>query len=147
MKSHHHTPFHISSSQAGSRHQGSDPCPLHWKHKVITVSLVAQMVKNPHAMREAWVQSLGWEDSLKKEVATQSSILAWRIPMYRGTWWATVHGVTKSWTWQSPMSGRRKFLNYKLGLKEPDIGPWNKPEACLNSWAENTFSGNNLKGC
>ena len=38
------------------------------------------MVKNPPAMRETWVQSLGWEDSLEKGIATHSSILAWRIP-------------------------------------------------------------------
>ena len=43
-------------------------------------SLVAQLVKNPPAMRETWVQSLGWEDPLEKEKATHSSILAWRIP-------------------------------------------------------------------
>jgi len=43
-------------------------------------SLVAQMVKNPPAMREIWVQSLGWEDLLEKGMATYSSILAWRIP-------------------------------------------------------------------
>ena len=40
----------------------------------------------------------GWEDPLEKEVATYSSILAWRIPMDRGSWKATVHGVTNSWT-------------------------------------------------
>ena len=43
-------------------------------------SLVAQLVKNPPAMWETWVRSLGWEDPLKKEKATHSSILAWRIP-------------------------------------------------------------------
>ena len=42
-------------------------------------SLVAQMVKNPPAMRETWVQSLGWEDPLEEGMATHSSILAWRI--------------------------------------------------------------------
>ena len=42
-------------------------------------SLVAQLVKNPPAMQETWVQSLGWEDPLEKEKATHSSILAWRI--------------------------------------------------------------------
>ena len=41
---------------------------------------LAQLVKNPPAVREAWVQSLGWEDPLEKEKATHSSILAWRIP-------------------------------------------------------------------
>ena len=43
-------------------------------------SLVTQTVKNPPAMREIWVQSLGWEDPLEKGMATHSSILAWRIP-------------------------------------------------------------------
>ena len=41
---------------------------------------MAQIVKNPPAMQETWVQSLGWEDPLKKGLATHSSILAWRIP-------------------------------------------------------------------
>ena len=43
-------------------------------------SLVAQLVKNPPAMRDTWVQSLGWEDPLEKEKATHSSILACTIP-------------------------------------------------------------------
>ena len=38
------------------------------------------MVKNPPAMQDTWVQSMGWEDPLEKGRATQSSILAWRIP-------------------------------------------------------------------
>jgi len=42
-------------------------------------SLVAQLVKNPPAIRETWVQSLGWEDPLEEGNATHSSILAWRI--------------------------------------------------------------------
>ena len=43
-------------------------------------SLIAQLVKNPPAMQETWVQSLGWEDPLKKGKATHSNILAWRLP-------------------------------------------------------------------
>ena len=43
-------------------------------------SLVAQMVKNPPARQETWVQSLVWEDPLEKEMATHSSVLAWEIP-------------------------------------------------------------------
>ena len=46
---------------------------------------------------EMQVQSLGQEDPLEEGMATHSSILAWRIPMDRGAWWATFHGVTKSW--------------------------------------------------
>ena len=59
-------------------------------------SLVAQIVKNPLAMRETWVPSLGWEDPLEEGIQTHSSILAWKIPMDRGAWRATVHRVTES---------------------------------------------------
>ena len=54
-------------------------------------ALVAQLVKNPPAMQETWVRSLGWEDPLEKGKATCSSILAGRTPR-------TVHGVAKSQT-------------------------------------------------
>ena len=50
---------------------------------------MAQLVKNPPAMQETWVRSLGWEDPLEKGKDTHSSILAWRIP------WTTVHGGCK----------------------------------------------------
>ena len=59
-------------------------------------SLVAQVVKNPPAMQETWVRSLGWDDPLEEGMAAHSSILAWRIPVDRGAWRATVHGVAKS---------------------------------------------------
>ena len=54
---------------------------------------MAQLVKNPPAMWETWVQSLGWEDSLEKGNVTHSSILAWRLPGL-----LIVHGVTNSLT-------------------------------------------------
>ena len=64
--------------------------------KIQMVSLsVARMVKNLPVMQETQVQSLGWEDPLEKVMATDSSILAWRIPMDRGAWRAVVHGVAK----------------------------------------------------
>ena len=59
---------------------------------------VAQLVKNLPAMQEMqemWVQSLAWEDPLEEEMATYSSILAWKIPMDRGAWQTTVCGVAK----------------------------------------------------
>ena len=59
---------------------------------------MSQMVKNPPAMQETCVQSLDWENPLEEGMATHSSILAWRIPMDREAWWATVRGVAKSWT-------------------------------------------------
>ena len=69
---------------------------------------MAQTVKNLPAMQETRVLSLDWKDPLEKEMATHSSILAWRIPWNlgnpgglqstRGTWWAPVQGVAKSRT-------------------------------------------------
>ena len=59
------------------------------------------MVKNLPADTgdmETRVRSLGWEDPLEKGMATHSSIPAWRIPMDRGAWGATVHGVIESQT-------------------------------------------------
>ena len=59
--------------------------------------LVTQTVKNPLVIQEIWLQSLGWEDPLEKEMAPlQYSCL--ENPMDRGSWQATVHGVTKSQT-------------------------------------------------
>ena len=48
--------------------------------KIKETSSVAQMVKRLPTMQETWVQSLGWEDLLEKEMATHSSILGWKIP-------------------------------------------------------------------
>ena len=61
-------------------------------------SLVAQLVKNLSAVQrpglDPWVVKIPW----RRALATHPSILAWRISMDRGAWWATVHGVTKGWT-------------------------------------------------
>ena len=56
---------------------GKEPAYQYWRH-------------------ETGVQSLDQEDLLEEDMVTHSSILAWRIPMARGAWWATVPGVTKS---------------------------------------------------
>ena len=56
------------------------------------------MVKNLPALQETTVRPLGWESPLEKEMATHPSILAWRNPVDRRAWQATVHGVTKSQT-------------------------------------------------
>jgi len=68
--------------------------PLHYSWG----SLVAQTIKNPPAMREAWVLSLGWEDPWRRGMATHYSILAWRIPIDRGAYWVAVHWVPKDVT-------------------------------------------------
>ena len=59
---------------------------------------MAQTVESLPAMQEARVQSLGQEVPLEKEVATHTSIVAWKNPMDGEAWPATVHGVTKSQT-------------------------------------------------
>ena len=89
-----------------------DPLQCSW------ASLVAQLVKNPPAMREIWVRPLGWEDPLEKGKATHSSILAWRIP------W-TVHGLAESDTTErlSPSLSTLTVLNpwasHSPGLTQP----------------------------
>ena len=66
-----------------------------WHYSGHWVYLVAQSVKNLPAMQEIQVQSLGWEDPLKKEMATHSSIFAWEIP------WTEEPGGLKSMELQS----------------------------------------------
>ena len=58
---------------------------------------MARVLKNLPAIQETWILSLGQEDPLEEEMATHSSILSGES-MDRGAWWATVHGVSKSWT-------------------------------------------------
>ena len=65
---------------------------------ILQASLLAQTVKKLPAIQVMQVRSLGREDPLEEDMATHSSILAWRIPMDRGAWQATVHGVAKTWT-------------------------------------------------
>ena len=67
-------PGSISGSGSSSGEGTGYPLQSSW------ASMVAQLVKNPPAMRETWVRSLGWEDPLEKGKATHSNILAWRIP-------------------------------------------------------------------
>ena len=76
--------------------------------------------------KEMWVPSAGWEDPLEEETATHSSVLAWRVPMDRGAWWATVHGVTKSQTWLSIHSrerGRQKKMTFPAMHLPPHYWP------------------------
>ena len=80
------------------RHYLADKGPYSQSYGFSRASLVPQTVKNLPAMRETWVRSLDWEDLLEEGMATHSGILAWRIPLDRGAWGATVHGVKKSRT-------------------------------------------------
>ena len=80
---------------SNSNSKGSTPMFTEYRQMVIRqrASLVAQTVKNPPAMQETWVQSLGWEDPLEEGMTTYCSILAWRIP-----WTEEPGGVAKSLT-------------------------------------------------
>ena len=81
---------------------------------IMTAFLVAQLVKNPPAMQETQAWSLGQEAPLEKELATHSSILAWKIPWREEPEGATVHGITKhpsrcacllkQWLFSGPLS-------------------------------------------
>ena len=85
-------------------------------------STVAQMVENLPAMQETWVRSLGWEDPLEEGMATNSSIVAWRIPMDREACWATVHWVAQSQTQPKRLSrqaGNPQLFPYTT-LKDKD---------------------------
>ena len=72
-------------------------------------SLVAQLVKNLPAMRETWVQSLGWEDSLEKGKATHSGVLAWRIP-----WIVQRVGDWVTFTFTEHMPENRMYFLFKF---------------------------------
>ena len=100
-------PFPSNSWQPVIFLLSSEFCPF---QNVIWTFLVAQMVKNPPAIWETWVQSLSWEVPLEEGMATHSSILAWRIPMDKGafmtigSWkvrhnWATKHRMSYGWTY------------------------------------------------
>ena len=69
---------------------------------------MAQTVKNPPAMWETWVQSLGWEDPLEKGAVTHSSILAWRIP-----WTEEPGRLYSSWGRKESDVTERLSLSYK----------------------------------
>ena len=54
------------------------------------------MLKNLPAVQETWILSLVWGDPLEEDLATHSNILAWRISMDKGAWWAIVYGIAKT---------------------------------------------------
>ena len=66
-------------------------------YRRIGASLEAQTVKNPPAMQETWVQFLGQEDPLEKEMGTCSRVLAGKIPWTEEPGWLQSMGITKSW--------------------------------------------------
>ena len=84
------------------------------------------MVENIPAMQETWVRSLGWEDPLDEGMATHSSILAWRIPMDREAWWATVHGVAQSQIQLKRLSSSSSSIDLENELRVTKRGGWGR---------------------
>ena len=106
----------------------------------LDASLVAQTVKSLSAMQEAPGSILGSGRFPGKEMATHSSILAWKNPMDKGAWWAIVHGVTKSQTGL----GFKKFCftlkSFVLNIcfkKFPSLG---KSNSTKNLWWKTTVT-------
>ena len=89
-------------------------------------------------MQEMWVQSLGQKDPLEKGMATHSSVLVWRIPMDRGTWWATVHRVTTSRTGLKQPSAHA--LNWMALLSDSTQGLGSALWACTGPFAPSCFA-------
>ena len=78
-------------------------------------------------MQETWVRSLDWEDPLEEGMATHSSILAWRIPMDRGAWWAAVHRVSELDTTERLSAAHRAGM----GLGQRGLLSYTLPTAAL----------------
>ena len=102
---------------------------------------MAQLVKNPSAMWETWVQSLGWEDPLEEGIATHSSVLAWRTLMDRGAWQATIHGsqrVGQDWSDLAP--------HVHLSLRQRlQMCPWPLPTSVTLRFTARACLMENLK--
>ena len=100
---------------------------------LLCASLVAQTVKNPPAMRETWVRSLGWEDPLKTGMATHSSLLAGRIP----------------WPEEPGAGGKAGAATIHRGLKEFNrLSDFHFTFTCTNSvCGEHSFHAGTLNPC
>ena len=115
-------------------------------HWASPMALVVRTHLPMQEMQEMWVQSLGREDPLEKEMANHSRILAWRIPQTEEPWWATVHRLTKSQTWLkrlniqmhtltiNKISSRKietlgRFLKWRVVLVPSSLCP--QPAVCL----------------
>ena len=90
----------------------------------IWASMVAHVIKNLPEIQETRVQSLGQEDPLEKGMVTHSSISCLENSMDRKAWWATVHGVAKSWTRLSNLhfytvNKFRKLVGHRVSIQKP----------------------------
>ena len=91
---------------------------------------MTQMVKNLPAMPETWVQLLGWEDPLEEGMQIHSSVLACRIPMDKGAWWATNDGFAEIDTTERLSTMQHRF---RLDVKKLFWGPPLQPTVGMDS--------------
>ena len=113
-------------------------------------SLVAQMVKNLPAMQKTWIQSLGWEDSLEKEMVTHSSILTWKTPWteelgrlqsmgsqrVRPDWETSTFTFNAKWQKHLPLQALPSLME----LTVPKLSGWCQG-ICSHSWWLSTLHG------
>ena len=122
--------------------RGSNPHPLHLLHwqagslqlplaSLLWASLVAYLIKNPPAMQETWVQSLGWEDPLEKGKATHSSDSGLENSMdcaahgrrVRHDWATSTHFSMTRTTWEAPLTVRRCCYCYIASVVSDPVRP------------------------
>ena len=87
-------------------------------------SLLVQLVNNLPAIRETWFWSMGWENSMEKDMETHSSILVWRTPLNRRAWQATVHEVTELHMTEWLTMAHSNPLQYSCLGNPTDRGAW-----------------------
>ena len=122
----------LSHPQGMMERYTSSPGRKIWPHgggSTHKLALVAQTVKHLPAMQETWVQSLGWEDALEKEMATHSSILAWKISWREepsGLQSMELQRVGHDWVTNTALLLLTSFKDFSGGLV---VKTW-----CLQSW-------------
>ena len=114
-----------------------DTTEVTWQQQQQQPLQVTQTEKNLPTVQETWVWSLDQEDTMEKAMATHSSILSWRIPMDRGTWQTTVHGVAKS---RTPQSDQRFHFPSGYLKVEGQLMWYNRPFH-LSQSGKNSFFG------
>ena len=100
---------------------------------------MAQSSKRLPAMRETWVQSLGWEDPPGEGNGNPLQYSCLENPMDRGAWWATVHGVAKSQTRLSHFTSLHFTLACRSGLQKTLLFLLESSRSGLNFWPETCF--------
>ena len=100
---------------------------------------MAQSSKRLPAMRETWVQSLGWEDPPGEGNGNPLQYSCLENPMDRGAWWATVHGVAKSRTRLSHFTSLHFTLACRSGLQKTLLFLLESSRSGLNFWPETCF--------